>query len=200
VLLYRDLAKAPAIIDEDRYELYLSPKHPRYFFRRLMWANLFSGGMATYGGLKTYEAYDGELRGVQGYYDAVESGKLIGGAADFNHIHKFFKDTGLTLAGMQPQDALTGYNPDQVKCIRDENHILVYLQNADSYDAETANVEMDKASVKLHLPRHVYNIEWYNPRDGKWMIDEELPKIGGGYERELTCPFPGDAVLVLTRE
>ncbi len=200
VLLYRDLAQAPAIIDEDRYELYLPPRHPRYFFRRLMWANLLSGGSATYGGLKTYEAYDGKLAGVQGYDDAVKAGKLTGGAEDFKHIHTFFQESGLVPAGMRPQDELTGYDPDQVKCMRDEKHILVYLQNADSSDPETADVEMDTASVKLHLPRLHYKIDWFNPRSGEWIVDEERQKISGGYERKLTCPFSGDAVLLLTRE
>jgi hypothetical protein len=32
-------------------------KNPRYFVRRLMWASLLSGGHATYGGGRTYEAY-----------------------------------------------------------------------------------------------------------------------------------------------
>ena len=42
-------------------ESYISPKHDRYFFRRLMWASLLSGGHATYGGLATYEAFAGTI-------------------------------------------------------------------------------------------------------------------------------------------
>jgi len=199
VLLYRHFSKAPSIIDEDRYERYLAPDYPRYFFRRLMWANLFSGGSATYGGLKTYEPYDAEIAGVQGYFDAVEEGKLIGGA-DFQHIHTFFQEAGITLVNMQPQDELAGYDPCQYKCIRNEKYILVYLQNADSRNAESANMNETFADVKLHLPRHLFAIRWFNPRTGEWQVDEEHTTVSGGYERELTCPFTGDAVLVLSKE
>ncbi len=199
ILLYRRLSDDPVIMDEDRYELYLSPEFPRYFFRRLMWASLLSGGSATYGGLKTYEPYNGEISGVQGYYDAVRAGKLVGGAADFNHIHTFFKDTDITLVNMIPQDELAGYDPYQFKCIRDETHILVYLQNADSLDPRAANMRDTRAQVKLHLPRGMFGIRWFNPRTGEWMINDDLPRLSGGYERELTCPFVGDAVLVLAR-
>ena len=34
---YRKKAKSPVVNDEDRYEHYRQPKHPRYFFRRLLW-------------------------------------------------------------------------------------------------------------------------------------------------------------------
>lgn len=199
ILLYRQLSDDPVIMDEDRYELYLSPEFPRYFFRRLMWASLFSGGSATYGGLRTYEAYDSDTTGVQGYYDAAAAG-ILEGAADFNHIHAFFKDTGITLVNMIPQDELAEYDPYQFKCIRDNKHILVYLQNAASRDPQAANVRDTNAVVKLHLPRGLFGIRWFNPRTGEWTVREDLPRISGGYERELTCPFPGDAVLVLTKE
>ncbi len=48
LLQYRKTSGVPVVLDEDRYETYREPKHPRYFFRRLMWASLFSGGFATY--------------------------------------------------------------------------------------------------------------------------------------------------------
>ncbi|MHC4512054.1 MAG: apiosidase-like domain-containing protein, partial [Planctomycetota bacterium] len=54
---YYDKRAVPMVLDEDRYEHWRNPKHDRYFFRRLMWASLFSGGHATYGGLRTYEPY-----------------------------------------------------------------------------------------------------------------------------------------------
>jgi prepilin-type processing-associated H-X9-DG protein len=113
-----DKAAQPVVLDEDRYEHWREPENPRYFFRRLMWANLLSGGHATYGGLRTYEPYDGGGGGgVQGYFDANRAGKLAGGADDFVHIHRFFADTGLTLVGMEPADELVGGEPHQVKCI-----------------------------------------------------------------------------------
>jgi len=82
ILKYRKLGDDPIVLDEDRYEQYRAPEHPRYYFRRLMWASLLSGGSATYGGLRTYEPHDfvpakehhmtnSKGRGVYGYYDAV---------------------------------------------------------------------------------------------------------------------------------
>ena len=75
LLRYRQTGSDPIVNDEDRYELYRNAGNRRYFFRRLMWASLLSGGHATYGGLKTYEAHDGgPTRGVQGYFDANRDG------------------------------------------------------------------------------------------------------------------------------
>jgi len=50
ILEYRAKVKVPVINDEDRYEHYRPPEHPRYFFRRLMWSSLLSGGHTTYCG------------------------------------------------------------------------------------------------------------------------------------------------------
>ncbi|MHC4518725.1 MAG: apiosidase-like domain-containing protein [Planctomycetota bacterium] len=199
ILHYRRLGDDPVINDEDRYELYRPPAHPRYFFRRLMWASLFSGGAATYGGLKTYEVYDGDLRGVQGYADAVKAGKLVGGARDFRHIHKFFEDTDLTLVGMEPADEMVGYQPHRFKCIRDEDHILVYLQNPDGLDPDKADVAATHAAVKVHLPQASYGVRWYQPTSGQWMQDAEFEEVAGQGEHRLKAPFAGDAILYLKR-
>jgi len=193
---YRQLGDDPVINDEDRYELYRPPTHPQYFFRRLMWASLLSGGAATYGGLRTYEPYDGKERGVQGYQDAVRAGKLVGGARDFRYIHQFFQDTGLTLAGMTPADAMANYQPYRYKCIADEEHIIVYLQNPDSSRPEKAGVVRKKASVRMHLPQFRYDMRWYEPTTGRW---HDGDGVTGGYDRDLKAPFPGDAVLLLTK-
>ena len=197
ILRYRELGDDPVILDEDRYELYRQPEHPRYFFRRLMWASLLSGGAATYGGLRTYEPYDGQVRGVQGYRDAVKAGKLIGGAHDFRHIHQFFEDAGMTLVGMQPADTIVGYDPHRFKCIADRDRIIAYLQNPDASDPQKADVATRPASVKIHMPRKHYAVQWYQPTTGKWAEDPKAKEVQGGYQRQLTAPFQGDAVLLL---
>jgi len=199
LLQYRQLGDDPVILDEDRYELYRPPAHPRYYFRRLMWASLLSGGSATYGGTKTYEPYDGELCGVQGYADAVQAGKLVGGARDFHYIHQFFADTGVTLVGMEPADAMAGYRPHYVKCIADDDHIIAYLQNPDVPQPEKADVAKTRASARIHLPRHAYDVRWYQPTTGQWVEDNEVKQIAGGFDRTLQAPFAGDAVLWLRR-
>jgi hypothetical protein len=199
ILQYRQLGDDPVVLDEDRYELYRPPVHPQYYFRRLMWASLLSGGSATYGGLKTYEPYDGELCGVQGYTDAVQAGKLVGGAHDFRHIHQFFADTGVTLVGMEPADAMAGYRPHECKCIANDDHIIAYLQNPDAAEPEKADVAKTRASLRIHLPRHVYDVRWYQPTTGRWVEDSEVKQIAGGFDRTLKAPFAGDAVLWLRR-
>jgi hypothetical protein len=66
ILEYRAKARKPVVHDEDRYEVYRGPVHPRYFFRRLMWASLLSGGHTTYGGVNTFEAHGNQWVGASG--------------------------------------------------------------------------------------------------------------------------------------
>lgn len=195
LLQYRSKVDDPVVDDEDRYELYRSPKDPRYYFRRLMWASLFSGGHATYGGLKTYEPWDGELRGIQGYLDAVSSGKLVGGAADFCQIHRFFREAGLTLVGMTPMDGAVGNTPSRLKCIGNKTTFLVYLANPNGDKAERAQPGKTPPSVKLGLARGLYQGRWFNPLSGEWSSAGEVKPNG-----TLTAPGPGDWVLVVKRD
>jgi uncharacterized protein DUF4038/uncharacterized protein DUF5060 len=186
----------PVVNDEDRYELYRSPKDPRYFFRRLMWASLFSGGHATYGGLKTYEPYDGRLQGIQGYLDAVRDGKLKGGAADFRQIHRFFSESGLTLVGMTPDDESAGNEPLRFKCIRNEEIFLVYLANPDGEKPETDRPSGTTPTLTLQLPPGNYQGRWFNPVTGAW---SDAGKAQGP-AMKWTASGAGDWVLVVGKE
>lgn len=199
ILQYRALTDDPVILDEDRYGVYISPKHDRYYFRRLMWASLLSGGHATYGGLNTFVPFSGPDRadGIQGYLTAVRRGLLDDGAADFKHIHKFFADTGLTLAGLEPNDAMGGNDGHTVKVLAGAKTIIVYLANPDSRIPEEADVRESKAGCRLHLPVGRWAIRWFHPRTGEWYADPDRKEISGGYTREFRSPFPGDAVLLL---
>ncbi len=200
VLQYRALGHDPVVLDEDRYEHYLSPKHDRYFFRRLMWASLLSGGHATYGGLKTYEAFVGtnELKGVQGYVTAVRDGRLEDGAADFRHIRSFFTEASLTLVGLQPNDPMAGSDGISVKVIAGDKAIIAYLQNPAVRAPEDANVAETPAVCRLHLPLGGWRIRWFDPRTGQWHANPERQEINGGLTRDFKSPFQGDAVLLLT--
>jgi hypothetical protein len=193
ILQYRSRGKRPVVLDEDRYELYRPPQHPRYFFRRLMWASLLSGGQATYGGTRTYEPYDGDQRGVQGYQDARRAGTLAGGADDFVHIHQFFADAGLTLVGLKPDDALVGGDPRRAKCIRDDRTVIVYLANPDGDRAETDNVADTVPAVTLELPTHRFRVKWFQPTSAAWHAAEPVP----GGRQQLQAPANGDWILLL---
>lgn len=187
---YRQKATAPIINDEDRYEHYRPPQHPRYFFRRLFWASLFSGGHTTYGGLSTHEAYDTDLKGMQGYYDAARAGKLQG-ANDLIHIRTFFNDTGLTLAHFTPNDALVGNKPHHYKCTHTPQTHLIYLANPTGDTPETDDVSPTIPSVTIHLPTGQHIPHWYYPTTGQWHKTAPI----SGNEQTLTAPDVGDWVV-----
>jgi len=186
----------PMVLDEDRYEHWRNPMHDRYYFRRLMWASLLSGGHATYGGLKTYESYDGELTGVQGYFDAVAAGKLEHGADDFVHIHTFFADSGLTLVNMKPEDTLVGDQPGRFKCIHNDTTYIIYLANPDNDKPGEANVRQSIPEITVQLPQKTFSTKWFNPRTGKWTDGSDVP----GSKQKLTAPGEEDWILLLESE
>lgn len=192
ILDYRQKTTAPVINDEDRYEHYRQPQHPRYFFRRLFWASLLSGGHTTYGGLSTHEAYDADLKGIQGYHDAARADKLQG-ANDLIHIGTFFNDTGLTLANFIPNDALVGNDPLHDKCAHTDQSYLIYLANPSGDTPETDNVGETIPSVTLTLPNGQYTARWYQPTTSLWQGTSTL----SGGEQTLTAPDVGDWVLHL---
>ena len=200
LLHYRSLGSDPVVLDEDRYGNYISPKHDRYFFRRLMWASLLSGGQATYGGMNTYEPFAGadKLKGVQGYLTAVREGRLDDGAADFRHIRSFFAVAGLTLVGFNPNDAMAGSDGHSVKVIVGDKAIIAYLQNPDSRVTESANVSETPATCRLHLPAGGWRVRWFDPRSGQWHANQGREAISGESTHDFKSNFPGDAVLLLT--
>ncbi len=212
ILEYRANASDPVVLDEDRYELYIKPEHPRYYFRRLMWASLLSGGHATYGGIHTFISHDEKnlpsvpveeqhLLGVQGYFDVG-----LEGADDFLNINRFFSESGLTLVKMQPDDSLVGNIPQQLKCIRNDSTYIIYLANPDQIgrpttqkekfdDIRTANVSTDIPGVSIALPELQFTIKWFNPSTGEW---SEPGTVNGGVSK-INAPGPGDWVLLIQR-
>ena len=199
LLDYRAKADDPVVNDEDRYELYKPPAHPRYFFRRLIWSSLLSGGHATYGGLMTYEPYNGREKGVRGYFDAKAEGLLVGGADDFPHIHAFFRDAGLTLVGLRPADDLAGDDPRHAKVIAGDRVIIAYLPNPDSPTPEAADAEGSPASCRLRVPPGDWSVRWFDPRTGRW---EDGPTLEANRPDEpvaLRAPFAGDALALIRR-
>lgn len=197
---YRAISEDPIVIDEDRYEIYRGPENPDYFFRRLMWASLLSGGHATYGGVYTYVAWEPDsITGVQGYFDAG-----LKGADSFNNIHKFFDDTKLTLVGMQPDDELVGSKPQRYKCIHNDSVFIVYLANPDktgrperpgdkSTEIRSTNESTEIPEVSIDLPENKFTCKWFDPGTGEWA---DSLKVAGGPVR-LQAPGSGDWILLL---
>jgi hypothetical protein len=213
ILEYRKKIRQPIVNDEDRYELYRPAAHRRYFFRRLMWASLLSGGHATYGGLRTYEAYgghnigprgqmsndyipfEGMEKGVSGYFDANKKGILFQGGHDFRHIHQFFSTAGIDLVGMQPDDGMVGNAPFTYKCIRDEENIIIYLANPSGENPETDFPARAVPYVELYLEEGEYQPQWFDPDAGTWV---RSGRIMGGQHR-LVAPSIEDWVLLIRK-
>ena len=194
---YRALGADPVVLDEDRYENWRNPANDRYFFRRLMWANLLSGGHPTYGGIRTYESFSDTLtpRGMMGYYDANNNGLLEMGAHDFVHIHKFFSDKDLDLVNWVPSDSLTGNDPVNTKCARNRNDYIIYLQNPDDrINHATANVSDSIPETIIDLEETIFLASWFCPRSGTWY---ETDTIRGEKQTRLVAPGGEDWVLFL---
>lgn len=193
LLEYREKGDDPVVNDEDRYEHHRNPQHDRYFFRRLMWGSLLSGGHTTYGGLRTYEAYDGDLRGIQGYYSAVKAGKLENGGHDFIHIHKFFRDAKLTLVNMTPDDSIVGNDAKKWKCIHNADTFVVYLANPTGDKPETDDEADTIPEVTIQLPDGIFYVKWFDPATGIWKYGKYIE----GGAQSLAAPDKGDWVLMV---
>lgn len=212
ILEYREKIKQPIVNDEDRYERYRPPSNSRYFFRRLMWASLLSGGHATYGGLRTYEAFGGHNigptgqmsndyipfegleKGVSGYFDANKKGILFQGGHDFRHIHQFFSTADIDLAGMQPDDAFVGNEPFKYKCIQDQEKFIIYLANPSGENPETDFPAAEVPKIDLDLPNGNYQLFWFDPDTGNWVRGA----VSGGPQK-LNAPSLGDWVLLIEK-
>ncbi len=208
ILEFRKKGSHPVINDEDRYALYRNPENRRYFFRRLMWASLLSGGAATYSGGNTWQPYKaGTADGVQGYYTLNRKGFLFQGAHDFKYIHKFFKESGINLINMQPADSLAGNDPYRWKCIHDEQNYIVYLANPDGSIPQKDNPAYERPKVRVKLPHGLYSVRWFDPKSGTWAAgtdvaggeQEFIPPGKSKTEGDLNNTVWGDWLLWLSR-
>lgn len=187
----------PIVNDEDRYGIYRSPQHDRYYFRRLMWSSLLSGGHATYGGLETYEAFAGreQTKGLQGYQTAVAAGLLDDGAHDFRFISQFFREAGIELTGMRPTPEMVGELSQQFSVISSRQQIIVYAHQPSTDKPQLAEVLESEANIKLSLPAGDWQVRWYDPRSGRWIPSDTVAVSNS--PTSLVAPFTGDAVLLL---
>lgn len=207
---YRSIGERPVVLDEDRYEHWKAPAHPRYYFRRLMWSSLLSGGHATYGGLHTYRPFDGDLAGMYGYYDACLDGKLKQGAHDFIHIHRFFRESGFEMAGAIPDDGMAGGLPLLYKVMRsaDRRSLIIYLANPTVYEGhspqgfggfytdEQADAATVTPEVSLLLEEGCYEVNWFHPSKGVWTSGGGRFLAAGS---RCKAPGGGDWILLLRR-
>ena len=136
---------------------------------------------------------------MQGYFNVG-----LKGADDFNNIHKFFNETGLTLVNMSPNDKIVGDSPQEFKCIHNKNEYIIYLANPEtiglpetpkinSKEIRNANENTTIPTVSVSLPIAPFSVKWFDPETGIWT---ETESIKGGMSN-LIAPGPGDWVLYL---
>ena len=185
----------PVVLEEDRYELFRGPDNPGYFFRRLFWSTLLAGGHATYGGLASYELADSQddTKGIIGYYDSQKTTFPLTGADQFRFIHKFYRNTGLTMAGFSPASGLSGANDQEFAAASDGVSTILYLANPESDEPETAAPSSKPYRFRLRWPRDAgsASLSWFNPRNGQWETRADIVKPGLNW---LATPKGGDWV------
>lgn len=203
VLEARKQENKPVALAEDRGEQENLPRFPRYFFRRLFWGTLLSGAQPTYTGFITKEAFDRNRRGIEGYYDACNSGRLRFGAHDILQIKKFFADTGISLENWLPNDRLSGDNPLLVKSIlsNENSECVAYIANPESFGGQNSDAGIQSEEISdssetlttftLELPFSNGVVKWFHPISGEWKGEAEITKSS----TTLLTPEPGDWVV-----
>ena len=170
---------------EDRYETYIPPAQARYFFRRLMWAWLLSGGSACYGG-----AWDKVIPYSAGRFTGLDSIAPITRYLATRDI-----DLGLFVCddSMADDPLATGKDRPQA-CHRESSEYLIYHPNGTG-TAEGVNVNAERtASFKFDLTgmRGEGKVEWFKCLDG---TIADGGTVQGGAVRTLTAPWIGQDVV-----
>ncbi len=194
----------------------LNPVDPRYYYRRLFWSVLLSGGSPNYGGrypvLHSY-TQTGRLKfrasREQAYEDALT------GLDDVAPIRRFLETRSIDLALFEPDDAAVetvpaSDGPDRAQCARrGRDEYLVYLPCAapgersggaeDSPEAEgrlRARVDPQRTpSVRIDLreAEGKFAVEWYRAHDG---VVKRSGPVAAGAILTLTSPWKGADVVV----
>lgn len=209
ILAERSKYAKPILLVEDRGEHRYEPRFPRFYFRRLFWGVLLSGGLPTYSGLNTDASSDRNRNGIEGYYDSCNRGHLRFGAHDLLKIKKFFSDTQISLENWKPDDPHSGANPLLVKSMisSDESQCIAYIANPESFaghnPARYEGMHSDQISdasptfttFTLELPFSSGKAKWFNPSTGEWTGSADVTK----HSTTLLTPTPGDWVVWVKR-
>lgn len=203
------LTSKPLVLDQDRAEYQFAPLQPRYYFRRLFWGVLLSGGHPTYQGLDTSGQGRGHHAGIIGYYDACHAARLKSGAHDLLHIQTFLRETCGSLIGWIPDDSLAGNKPLQAKAMRspESDQCIVYISNPDAHDRhsgkngqgfysdQNASASDIFTTFNLELPFANGIARWFCPSSGEWKGQVEITKASTIF----LTPEPGDWILWIQR-
>lgn len=197
-------------LEEDYYEdarPHFAPAHPRYFYRRLFWAWLLSGGSANYGGRwATLDPYSqtGKLT-----YREPRSGHIYrNGLVGLNSIpvlKQFFADREIELWRFEPDDGIAA-SPDgrsgcrRIKAThRGSIEYLLYAPDAASCGAAAAlgATRAPRLLINLTESHGRYHVEWFRTVDGQ---TKEGRDVKGGRILQLTSPWRGQDVVLRLKQ
>ena len=205
---------------EDKYEKPWAnvPANPSYYYRRLFWSALLSGGSGTYGSkYKTLIPYD--ETGSTPYNPCngadVESNQLTG-LDETEHIKQFFEHYNIDLADFDPDDSLAELKdevppdgdagPSRVQCAH--NGIQAYIcyhPNAANGEEESIDITETEETSNRPLTRYAASL---NTDRIPGIVMDLLAGSGVAYEVIWFHPttgqiyedgtIPGGSVLTLT--
>ncbi len=181
---------------------------PSYYFRRLFWSYLLSGGGATYGAFATYE-------GRERYSTAN-----LAGLAGVKQIPTILAAAHIDLNLFQPNDALitdwstfgewADFNRPQV-ATHGAREILIYLPNTDPASvpysltqsitpeqikgARAATTAVTVSVSMTAFTDFTYAVTWYNPQTGITVTAAAIPGASPAMILQAPAGLTGDAVL-----
>lgn len=165
---YENISYLPVHVyhGEDKYEQTWQgvPAHPAYYYRRLFWSNLLSGGSGTYGSkYKDLIPYD--QTGSTDYYyedsDQTDSTQLTG-LDETIHIVEFVEQYDIDFADFTPDDSLARLQhavspegdsgPSHVQCTHHgAARYLLYHPNAEDGETSSADITDNGEIVSQHV-------------------------------------------------
>ena len=186
----------PVMNGEDRYEEYRGPEHPQYYYRRLMWSWLLSGGSATYG--SRWHRDDGKTleQPLTPYSQTAYTG-----LHSVKYIRPYFEDRNIDLALFSDADHLVkdmgsrrGSNRPQA-AINGNFEIMVYHPNSSrgKGDAIPDAGVYARIILKLNQIDSNFKSEWFSAVDAK---TSPGGLIKGNQTVLMTSPWPGEDVVL----
>jgi hypothetical protein len=195
-------------LGEDRYEqdrATLDPLHPAYYFRRLFWSWLLSGGSASYGGRWTVLQPYSRTGGISyttrwvGTRDEITYSHRLSGLDSIGVIRRFFTSRDVDLALFQPctvEDAVSepaSVNGSVHGMHRDKREYVVYHPNAAAAGRDADLDHSGPARIRINgLPDGEYRVDWVRAFDGEIKLGET---VAGRQTRILTAPWVGEDVI-----
>jgi hypothetical protein len=217
----------PVYDTEDMYEGYdsriqdISVRSAPYFFRKLFWSYLLSGGGTTYGSNTTWameHVYDGGTYSVPPTPGATPTVLSLTGLDNIGFIDPILHQARIDLARLSPHDELmpqatpgsTWTEYERAQVAGNDQEILAYIPNTLRYppNQEPGYLYRRKAeesqttrSVTVDMTAYhsgTYRVTWYEPATGAVLNTGTIPgNSGPGSYRPTFTPPPnaGDVVL-----